>query len=350
MFSACACGKNASVPADNTAPVSAETPAPAAASAPAAQVEANEKPLVEKDGDVIVINVSEKGSALIDKLIESGAADVFTEENFEKTKADLVSSAGQTFPEVETKANRVKETIDGSDYYVLSSGENCDNIIYYIHGGSWVYGVDSPHVTFCDGLISELNSKVYMPMYPLGSDRGYEDAYKMILDLYDRILEEAGGKQVFLIGDSAGGNISLGLLHLIKESGRKMPDKVVLLHPAADMTFTNPDMLKIEPTDPLLRIYGCSQCAKMWSKGADLSSPVFSAVNADVSGYPPTMLFVGTRDILCPDGIILYNNMKAAGDDVTLVRGEGLFHVFQLSSLPEGSASAGLITEFCKAK
>lgn len=355
VFSLCACGKTAApaseTPSATTAPAAeaASEKRPPAEAAPAAEApaEKEEKAVVEKDGDVIVINVTEKGQAFIDELVAAHSADVFLEENFEATKAGLLASGPQTFPDIQTKAARVKESIDGSDYYVFN-GEKYDNVIYYIHGGAWVLGVDPTHVSFGDKLIDRLNSKVVMPMYPLGIKYSYEDTYKMVLDLYDKILEEDAGKTIYLMGDSAGGNIALGLLHIIKESGRKMPNKVVLLHPAADMTMSNPDMATIEPTDPLLRIYGCSECAKMWSRGEDLTQPLFSANYADLSGYPQTMLMYGTRDILMPDDIILYNRLKDAGVDTTLVRGEGLFHVYEVYDIPEGDAAADVVAEFCK--
>ena len=59
------------------------------------------------------------------------------------------------------------------------------------------------------------------------------------------------------------------------------------------------------------------------------------------------MIIQGTNDILCPDNLILYQNMKDAGVDVTLVKGEGLWHVFAVYPIPEREEALDLIENFC---
>ena len=295
--------------------------------------------------NVKTINISMK--ARIGKLLmfKNHVNDKYLEGNFEQLRQEYLKELPQTFPETEVKNRLDREECGGFDVYTLSGGEY-ENIILFIHGGAWVEGIERGHVRFCDALAERLNAKVYIPLYPLAPKYCYEDTYKMIMELYDALSEE--GKPIFVMGDSAGGTIALGLAERIKENGKGMPEKLVLISPCADLSFTNPDIDKLKEKDPMLAVYGLKECAKMWARDTDLKDPAVSPLYSDVSGYPETMMFVAADDILCPDAVILFDMLEKAGNDVTMVKGEGLWHVFPIASIPEQDTSLELITEFCK--
>lgn len=85
----------------------------------------------------------------------------------------------------------------------------------------------------------------------------------------------------------------------------------------------------------------------MWLKGIDPKDPSLSPFYADVSGFPKTLLLAASNDILTPDIMKYYEKLVAAGVDVTLVRGEGLFHVFPSMPIPERDEFLGVLKEFC---
>lgn len=328
---------------------SAQTVQPAAetpSSAPAATPEAKEdnSSAEKKNEDIIVISMSDEAKKELERMKAAGGNSIFLEENFEPVRQKLLAGDQTSeFPEENLKCQLNKGQTDGFDVYSLTTGDDYERIVLYIHGGAWVLGIDPTHVTFCDSLAENLKAKVYMPLYPLGAKYSSDDTYKMIWDLYTELEKE--NKPIILMGDSAGGNVALGLMHLIKENNAKMPERLVLLHPCADATFSNPDMEPIEKNDACLAIYGCRECMKMWVKDKDPSDPLFSALNADVSGYPKTLMFVG-NDILYPDDMLFYDKMKQSGVDITVVNGEGLWHVFSISYIPERQQSLDLISGF----
>jgi len=293
---------------------------------------------------IITINITDSSRKLRDDMLKQDLKAYQYEDGFEHSLEGLKDIKAQELPDVKCRNKVEKETVEGFNVFSFSKPEN-ENIVLYIHGGAWVYELFPNHVTLCDDLVDVLNAKVYAPLYPLAPKYSYKDTYKMIVALYDKLI--ATGKPVFVMGDSAGGNISLGLVHLIKETGRKMPSVLVPLSPCVDMTFNNPEAKKLEKIDPLDAVYGCKEFAKMWAKGTDLADPLLSIVNADVSGFPRTLLLAASDDILTPDIMILYEKMKKAGNDITLVRGEGLWHVFPSMDIPERATYLEILKEFC---
>lgn len=298
-----------------------------------------------KSAKFVDMTASEEAKKLYSALFAGDDAEIVSEGTFDYVVPILYFRGEQTFPEVATE-NPLGCFEQGDVQVYTLGGETYDNIILYIHGGAWAFGINEDHVTFCDRLANSMHAKIYIPLYPLAPQYNSDETYEAVYALYSDLA--AQGKPLYVMGDSAGANIALGLTHLIKEKGDRMPGAIVLLSPCADMSFSNPEMTEIEKSDPSLRLYGCRECAEMWADGKSLDDPLLSALYADVSGYPKTMIFFGTNDILYPDGLKLYDKLKKANVEVTFVRAEGLFHVFPIYSIPERDTSVRMITDFCK--
>lgn len=298
------------------------------------------------DDDIIVFNISLEAKQYLKDYVEvDGAKQILSEGNFEIMLDYLYNREDkQVLP-----AYDVENTVDsficaGSNVYTLTH-ENYENIILYIHGGAWAFEISQEHIDICDKLATYLNAKVYMPLYPLTPKYNSDDTYQMIESLYKEILKS--DKDIYLMGDSAGGNIALGLAYTIKEEKLAAPKKMILIAPCSDMSFTNEEMKEYEEIDPELSIYGASKLAKLWAGEGHLKDPKNSAVYADLSDYPDTLIFQGTNDILCPDNLLLYEHMKEDGVNVTLVKGEGLWHVFPIYPIPEQEKALDIIKDFC---
>jgi len=294
---------------------------------------------------VITINISEEAKAVRDAMLAQDLKKYLYENGFKKTREDLKNLILQKFPDIKVRNTLEKESVDGFNVFTLSKPDY-KNIILYIHGGAWVFEFFPEHAPLCDDLVDTLDAKVYAPFYPLAPKYSYEDTYKMIVDLYDELLKL--NKPIFVMGDSAGGNIALGLMLILKETGRKLPDKLIPLCPCVDMSFENPEILEVEKVDPVDAMYGCKELGKMWAKDKDLKDPLLSPLYSnDLVNFPKTLLLASTNDILTPDIMKLYKKMVDNGNDITLVKGEGLWHVFPTFDIPERKQYLDILKEFC---
>jgi len=251
----------------------------------------------------------------------------------------------QVFPDITTTNTLSKESFDYGDVYTLT-GSKQDNVVLYIHGGAFVWEINENHVSFCDKLVDSLGAKVYMPIYPLGPEANYEETYQMIEKVYDELLKL--NKPIFIMGDSAGATITLGFTLKLKDSGKKLPNKVVVMAPAADCSFSNSEMDDYQPRDGMLFKKEIIEYVKLWTKDADLTIPQISPLYGDYKDFPDTLMFVGDCDILCADDLKLYDKMCEAGMNATLVMGKDLWHVFSIFDISEKAKSLEIISEFCK--
>ena len=68
----------------------------------------------------------------------------------------------------------------------------------------------------------------------------------------------------------------------------------------------------------------------------DAADPLISPMFGDLAGLPPTLIQMGTADLLWPDCRKFYKNCLDAGVDVRYEEVPGAFHDFMmLSVLPE---------------
>lgn len=298
-----------------------------------------------KKSNVITVNITKEALANREELRLMPNKEVLLKEKFEPLRKQVLESKVTPFPQVETRNKLEKETFGGFDVYTLC-GDDYDKIVYYLHGGAWVFDILKEHVEWCDDLVDRLNAKVYLPKYPLAPVYSYKETYEMLMGLYDELLKQ--NKPIYIMGDSAGGQLTLAVTSMCKQTGRKMPKGIVPLSPAVEMSFTNPAALEVEVRDPMLGVYGCVEFAKMWAKDLDLKDPALSIINADLTGFPKTLLFASTDDFLGPDDFEFAEKLEASGCDILLVRGEGLWHVFSISNTPERKRSLDIIQTFCR--
>jgi monoterpene epsilon-lactone hydrolase len=82
-------------------------------------------------------------------------------------------------------------------------------------------------------------------------------------------------------------------------------------------------------------------------EGADPRDPLCSPLFADLSGLPPTLVLVGTHEILYDDSVTFADLAAEQGVEVELEIGHELIHVWPVfPNTPEAVASTARIGRF----
>ncbi len=158
------------------------------------------------------------------------------------------------------------------------------------------------------------------------------------------------------MGDSAGGGFALALAEWLHSNNKPMPERMVLISPWLDVTMSNKDIPAYEEKDVTLATYGLLKCGQMWAGVDDYAAirknTQVCPLYGDLTGMPPTQLFVGTAEVMYPDVTLLYERLKAQHTSVRLVYGKDLFHVFpayfKIINLPAANMAIDEMAEFLK--
>ena len=169
----------------------------------------------------------------------------------------------------------------------------------------------------------------------------------MVMEAYNQAVAKYGAENIVIMGDSAGGGYSLGLSQMLRDQGKPLPAKVVLLSPYIDLTASDPMQLELEKTDVLITVKGIRDGGLWWAKeGQDPAefpvSPLFHPVN----DLPPMQLFAGTAETLYSDALRLKKKGDAAGASIQFHEYEQMQHVWMLIPIPEGKRAINQIVEF----
>lgn len=214
-------------------------------------------------------------------------------------------------------------------------------VILYCHGGGYTSG----GLGFSKVLASKLTRATGLDVlafdYRLAPEHPYPAAVEDAQAAWDHLMRLGfGARDVVLAGDSAGGNMALVLCLRLRAEGRMLPGALLLMSPWTDMTCSGESLTERADIDPVLAPEYIYAVREAYAGGLDPAQPELSPLLADLAGLPPTLIQVGTHEILFSDAERLAERMKAAGTECRLEVWEGMWHDFQM--YPSKSAAQAM--------
>ena len=218
--------------------------------------------------------------------------------------------------------------------------------ILYLHGGAYCFELTPFHWDLIAELSEKLSAQVTVPIYPLAPEHDFHVIYGAMTQIYRDVM--GAGKPVWIVGDSAGGNMALVLTLMAADQGWSKADRLVLISPGLDMTMANPETRLYAARDPWLDIDGGRESVRIYAADLAFSDWRISPLYGDLATLPPTLVFSGTRDLLYPDTLLFANKAREAGSDVELVVGQGMIHVWPLIGMPEARRARQRMVDYLR--
>jgi acetyl esterase/lipase len=228
-------------------------------------------------------------------------------------------------------------TIGDSSVYVVNAEENRQqNVILYIHGGAWYQDPLKQHFEFIDLLASSMNAKVIMPIYPKVPHADYQQTFNLLMKIYKQIITTVeSAHQISIMGDSAGGQISLSFAQYLKQEQFTQPSNIVLISPVLDASFSNPEAPIYEKIDPMLGIEGSKFFTELWANDLPLTDWRVSPINGDLEDLGHITIVIGTKETIYPDSLKLSKMLNRKNIKHDFIPGYNLFHIFPIFPIPE---------------
>ncbi|MFP5441947.1 MAG: alpha/beta hydrolase [Gammaproteobacteria bacterium] len=228
-----------------------------------------------------------------------------------------------------------------------------DHHILYLHGGAYISGGSRSHVPIAGQLANAAGATAWLIDYRLAPEFPYPAAVDDALAAYRGLLDmKIPAAKIAIAGDSAGGGLSLATTLAIRDAGLPLPAALALLSPWTDLTLSGESMQSKIAVDPMLGPLWLEWAAGMYAEGTLRTAPGVSPLFADLGGFPPLLVHVGSDEVLLDDSTFLARRAADAGVDVTLRVFDGLWHVFQAQAgmIDEADESVGEIGNFIRAR
>jgi monoterpene epsilon-lactone hydrolase len=236
-----------------------------------------------------------------------------------------------SFP-VPEGVRRTPTTLAGRPAVLVEpDGAASPGTILYFHGGSFSLGSPETAMVVTANLVERTGVLAISLDYRLAPEHpfpaGIEDGVAAYRSLLDEGIDPAS---IVFAGDSAGGGLTVTTSLAARDAGLPLPAAIVAFSPGLDHTRTGASMSTKAGIDPLFTVEGMARTGELYLGGQDPHQPLLApAVLADLSGFPPILLQVGTNELLLDDAVRLAERARDAGVDVILDVTAGVPHVFQ---------------------
>jgi hypothetical protein len=186
--------------------------------------------------------------------------------------------------------------------------------------------------------------EVTVPIYPLAPHSTASQTVPVATDIAADLIARHGTQDVTLMGDSAGGNIVLGIAQALRHRGLPQPRQLILISPGLDASKSNLAITSVARHDRVLSVAGSTASAQLYIGELDSKDPLVSPLYADLRGLAPMVVFSGTHDIHNPDARDFVARARDAGVSVDYHEEPGAQHVYALLPTAEGASARTLIT------
>ncbi len=220
--------------------------------------------------------------------------------------------------------------------------------VLYFHGGGYVLGSVAAHRAIVAKFVRGGAVPALVFDYRLAPEHPFPAGLHDALAAYDWLLAQGvpPGRVVFA-GDSAGGGLLLAAMLALKDRGSPLPGAGVALSPWTDLTFSGASYRTNAPLC-LAPTGSWRACRGHYLGERDPRDPYASPLHGNLAGLPPLLLFAGGDETLRDDAVAFADKARAAGVDVSLRLGQGLFHCYPACAplFPEATAAMEEIRAF----
>jgi acetyl esterase/lipase len=201
----------------------------------------------------------------------------------------------------------------GSDTHVLLD----------FHGGAFFFGGgDVCRLLACESA-QNLGVTTWGVDYRLAPEHPYPAAIDDGYAVYEALLGGYPPRRIFVSGTSAGGNIAAAVLVRAAEAGLPMPAGLLLRSPGIDLTESGDTFRTLDGLD---MVHPMPEMNRIYAGGHPLEEPELSPLFADLSGFPPTFLQSGTRDLFLSNTVRFHRRLRAADVEADLHIWDGMPH------------------------
>ena len=222
--------------------------------------------------------------------------------------------------------------------YRPDTKENGLPMMLYTHGGSFAFWTPEYKDFMCANIAEQGNCIVVNLDFRQNVDGimvadMYEDAYAGILEAVSRAEEYGGDKsRIGIMGDSAGGQMALGMSIMCRDRGQvKISHRVIL---AGGIGFAPDDLDNGNVNAGVSDLMGTVNVVKRGFKSIEESlHPYYSPIyDPKMSEAPSTTFIVGTADYMWREQAIYARKLTEAGVEAEVALYPGMPHDFYSGS------------------
>ena len=211
-------------------------------------------------------------------------------------------------------------------------GSDASRVLLFFHGGGYCSGSIRSHRR----MVSEAGRAARISTLAVGYRLAPEHPFPAALDdalAAWRFLrrQDIAAAHIAIGGDSAGGGLTIALINRLRDAHEEFPACSWLASPWTDLTMSGSTLVTKDAVDPLIHKAYLGELADAYlPAGLDRKDPRVSPLYSNLSGFPPTLVQVGSCETLLDDATRFAAVAGAADVAVTLEIWPDMIHAWQM--------------------
>jgi acetyl esterase len=211
-------------------------------------------------------------------------------------------------------------------------------VILYMHGGGWMLGDAGTHDRLVRELVNGTGAALAFVEYdrspearfPVAIEQGYAVAQHIVRDGAAHGLDP---ERMAVAGDSVGGCMTAALALMAEGRGDVRFVQQSMYYPVTDAAMDTGSYAEFAEgyflTAQAMAWFWDAYVPDVERRSEALASPL-RASDEQLAGLPPALVLVDEADVLRDEGEAYAARLRAAGNDVTTVRYDGISHDFMM--------------------
>ncbi len=245
------------------------------------------------------------------------------EVSFEEKQSGIISEPPAN---IAKKGTFEKIEIEGTKATWFNKFNESSGVLVFLHGGSYTSGPYKEHWEYFADICQKTEMAGLLIDYKLAPQNPFPNGLNDVI----AILKSLNLPNYFLLGDSAGAGLAVATCYKLNELGEQLPKKLILMSGWFDVTLENLAIKLNAESDVMLTYESLGKSGKVYAGNENPKHPFISPIYGDVSILPPTLIQIGTNDMLLWDNRKFYLKMLDAKIEAQYEEYENTFHDFML--------------------
>lgn len=214
----------------------------------------------------------------------------------------------------------------------IAPGSDASRVLLYFHGGGYCSGSIVSHRRMVTEAGRAAGARTLAIAYRLAPEHPFPAAYDDSLTAW-QFLQNQGiaASHIAIGGDSAGAGLAVALIAQLRDAHQELPACAWLVSPWTDLTLSGSTLATKDAVDPIIHKTYLNELVDAYlPAGVERNDPRVSPLYAEVSGFPPMLIQVGSAETLLDDATRFARIAGAADVEVTLEIWPHMIHAWPL--------------------
>lgn len=234
----------------------------------------------------------------------------------------------------------------------IAPDSDASKVLLFFHGGGYCSGSIKSHRRMVTEAGRAMGVRTLAIDYRRAPEHPYPAQHEDALTAW-RFLRRQGiaAGHIVVGGDSAGGNLSLSLINRLRAAREQLPACAWLVSPWTDLTMSGATLATKDAVDPLIHKAYLEELADAYAPPPlDRRDPLVSPLFADLRGFPPMLIQVGSDETLMSDATRLAEAAGIADVAVRLEIWPHMIHAWPVwnAALEDGRLALAGASEFVR--